>query len=108
MSAIYRQTRENAITARTAEATRLLVRRHMKRNYFVVELNTAIIVRAVDLLKRYSLRGYDAIQLAAALEVNFRLVRSGNTPVTFVSADQRLINVAGSEGFVTENPNNYS
>lgn len=107
MSAIYRQTRENAITARTAETARLLVRRHMRSSYFVIEVNTAIIVQAVDLLKRYSLRAYDAIQLAAALEANSRLIAAGSTPLIFVSADQRLLDAALDKGFITENPNLY-
>ena len=66
---------------------------------------------AVNLADKHSLRGYDAVQLASALEIYSRLSSIGVdfnlTPFTFVSADNELNTAAESEGLTVENPNNY-
>jgi hypothetical protein len=59
------------------------------------------------LAQTHGLRGYDAVQLAAALEVNALCVASGLPTLTFVCADVELNAVATSEGLLVENPNNY-
>jgi len=51
------------------------------------------------------LRAYDAVQLASALIANQALTLRQLPPLTFVSADDRLIKVAMAEGLATENPN---
>lgn len=55
--------------------------------------------------KNYRLRGYDAVQLATALDVNATLVAGGLASLTFVAADNDLIAAARGEGLHTENPN---
>ncbi len=52
-----------------------------------------------------TLRAYAAIQLASALESNDRLLADALPPLTFVSADQRLLTAASAEGLATEDPN---
>jgi uncharacterized protein len=56
------------------------------------------------LTQQYGLRGYDAVQLAAALVANDDLVANGNTPLMFVSADSDLLLAAHAEGLATDNP----
>lgn len=56
------------------------------------------------IVERHGLRGYDAVQLAAALEVNHALVQS-QMPLTFVAADKNLLTAANTEGLITEDPN---
>lgn len=51
------------------------------------------------------LRGYDAVQLAAALEVNAASLSLGMPTVTLVSADTELNAAAAAEGLPIENPN---
>jgi hypothetical protein len=51
------------------------------------------------------LRGYDAIQLATALEVNDSLTAAGLPSLNFISADIDLITAANREGLPTDNPN---
>jgi len=53
------------------------------------------------------LRGYDAVQLAAALEANDERLANALTPLTLVSADTELNTAAQAEGLNVENPNNY-
>ncbi len=104
MSAVSRQKREGAVNPRTARAIRLLLDRHMRREYTVVELTPQIIHRAEDLLETHPLRAYDAVQLASALESNARLTGMGLSSLTFVAADQRLLSIAGNEALVTDDP----
>jgi predicted nucleic acid-binding protein len=53
------------------------------------------------------LRGYDAVQLATALETNRKRLSDGLSALVFVSADAELNNAAQAEGLEVENPNNY-
>jgi uncharacterized protein len=81
------------------------------RDFNTVEVNPKIISLAVQLADKHSLRGYDAVQLASALEIYSRLILIGVdfniTPFTFVSADNELNSAALLEGLGVENPNNY-
>ncbi len=61
--------------------------------YSVVEIVDALVRRAGALAERHALRAYDAIQLAAALE----LARAG-ADVQFACFDERLNRSAGREG----------
>jgi predicted nucleic acid-binding protein len=57
------------------------------------------------LAETHALRGYDALQLASALEVNAGLVGRSLPPLTFISADRELNNVASAEGLGVDDPN---
>jgi predicted nucleic acid-binding protein len=105
VSGAMRHKRERTITERTAHATRLLVDRHASQEYRVIDLTGQIVQRAEDLLEHYSLRAYDSIQLASAVVSNARFVAAGLSPLTFVSADNRLLAVASAEGLATDDPN---
>jgi hypothetical protein len=76
-------------------------------SYQIVELTERVVTRAMMLAETHALRGYDAVQLAAALEVNTLCVGSGLSPIIFVSADNDLNTVSASEGLVVENPNTH-
>lgn len=62
--------------------------------------------RAVDLTQRRPLRGFDAVHLAAALDLEEQLLAAGLDGVRFVSADNVLCAAAQSEGFPVSNPIN--
>ena len=72
-----------------------------------IELTPSVIQRAMSVAETHGLRGYDAVQLAAALEVNAIARNSGLTSIIFVSADNELNAIATSEGLAVENPNLY-
>jgi predicted nucleic acid-binding protein len=76
--------------------------------YKIIELTDAVIERSRLLLERHPLRAYDAIQLASALIANTTLQAAGFAPLTFLAADDRLLNAAQAEGLVTDNPNAHS
>ena len=73
--------------------------------YTLVELTAPIVERARRLVEQHPLRAYDAVHLASALAVNESLLTAGLLAITFVSADQRLLQAAQMEGLATDNPN---
>lgn len=75
--------------------------------YELAELTPAVIQRARQLLERYPLRAYDAVQLASALLTNETLQAIGLPDLTFLAADTRLLTAAQAEGLSTANPNDY-
>ena len=74
----------------------------------VMAVSDEIIYSAAALTQRHPLRGYDAVHLAAALEINRYFELNRTTPLTFVSADEKLCQSASAEALKTENPNNYA
>jgi predicted nucleic acid-binding protein len=59
--------------------------------------------RAAELTQKYPLKGYDAVQLAAATEARDRLLAQ-ELELTFVAGDAQLLRAAQSEGMRVENP----
>jgi uncharacterized protein len=107
VSGASRRVREGTLTTRTARAVRLLIDRHVRREYVVIGLTPQVVRRAEDILAVHPLRTYDAVQLASALESNLRIVAAELSPVRFVSADTRLLGAAASEGLMIDDPNAY-
>lgn len=106
-SGVSRRKREGTISARSAQTIRLLLTRHVRREYLVIELTTEILKRAEDMLDKYPLRAYDSIQLASALVANARLTAKGLTPLLFLSADTRLLAATNAEGMAFDDPNQH-
>lgn len=75
--------------------------------YEFVELDSALVAVARDLVDRYPLRAYDAVQLASAIIANRALHTVRRARLTFVSADDRLVKVAAAEGMIVDNPNDH-
>ena len=78
----------------------------------VAYLDTSALVKhyitaARQLADRNPLRAYDAVQLATAWLLNQDLLDSAQAPLTFISADDRLLDIAQSEGLLTANPNHH-
>jgi hypothetical protein len=59
----------------------------------------------MTLAETHALRGYDAVQLAAAIEVHARGMSLGLPVLTLVSADGDLNMAATIEGLTVEDPN---
>ena len=93
-AALARHRREGGITgADLRRAVRELDRDW--RTYNVVDLSDALVHSAGALAERHALRGYDAVQLAAALEL-----RAIGSPVEFCAFDGRLNRAARRERLV--------
>ena len=92
-----------------AERDRLfhLLVRHSTLEYEVIPVSTRIVDRAMLLTQKHRLRGYDAVQLAAALDAQAVAVAAGLSGFTFVSADEDLLTAARLEEIATDNPNRH-
>ncbi len=76
--------------------------------YQVIEMDAALIEQAGRLVQKHPLRAYDGVQLSAALTLQMALSQITSLPLIFLSADNRLLDVASTEGLQTGNPNNYA
>jgi predicted nucleic acid-binding protein len=92
----------------TATASRLIAdfRQDFASEFQVVEVLSPIIDSAMRLAERYALRGYDSVQLAAALGFN-AIARATGGAIGFVSADLELNTAATAEGLAVENPDDH-
>lgn len=73
-----------------------------------VEIAPTLIEMAGYLTVDHPLRAYDAVQLAAALQLQSGFREGENLPFIFLSADERLLSVAQTMGLAIDNPNQYS
>jgi len=107
-SAFSRRCREGTVTEEEKDRWLNTFLFDCSNQYRLVEVNTTMIDLSIELIKRYPLRAYDALQLSAALVVNEALLTSGLAPLTFISADDRLCSAASAEGLLVKNPNLYA
>jgi hypothetical protein len=70
-------------------------------------LTPAIYDNAMLKARKRRLRAYDAVQLAAALELRQQHRDAGLAPVTLISGDKPLNAAAIAEGLAVDDPNNH-
>lgn len=85
VSAISRRRRNGDLTPVAAAAALSDVRADFISDYQVIEVTAALVAQAEALAERHALRGYDAVQLAAAIQVNAAYVAAGQPAVTLIS-----------------------
>ena len=107
VSAIVRRARGGSITQSDAQKALALFRHDFANNYYKIEIAPQLLDDAMQIAEKHILRGYDAVQLAAALELRAELQISGTANLTFVSADDALNATAIVEGLTIENPNHH-
>jgi predicted nucleic acid-binding protein len=78
-----------------------------QQHYQLVEVTAILIDEAMRLSEQHHLRGYDAVQLSAAIQVHQTYVTLGVPSITFISADYRLNAIASLEGLNVDNPNSH-
>jgi predicted nucleic acid-binding protein len=105
VAAVTRRERGGSLTAANAAIARTAVRRDVGAEYQVVEVSEQLVERAMGLAEAHGLRAYDAVHLAAALEVNSLLVAGGLPPLVLISADVELNAAATAMGLSVEDPN---
>ena len=99
--AILARTRRIGTAARDSMYDAFLNR--VGEDFNLVEVTTELAYGAGELTQKYSLKGYDAVQLAIASDLD-QSVRDTNSFLTFVSGDDALLEAARAEGMATENP----
>ena len=74
------------------------------RDYSLVDVTVDVLDHARNLIQRYPLKAYDAVQLASAGAVSTLLHTAGFEPLVFLSADRQLLRAAGATGLIVDSP----
>jgi uncharacterized protein len=104
-SAVVRRRRGGTISAADAAATLTQFRQDLVTGYRLIDVSPTLLLTARSLAEHHGLRAYDAVQLAAAVELNARWVAAGTGTITLVSSDHELNAAAQVEGLAVEDPN---
>ncbi len=107
IAAITRREKGNHISAIDADNARLTFEHDYLNEFQKVEISETLINEAANLAKKYALRGYDAVQLAAALETEKERLAVGLSSLTLLSADTDLNAEATAVGWSVDDPNNH-
>jgi len=103
-SAVARRAQSGGFPFARAAVALARFRRHLLGRYRVVETTPGLVDSAMRLAESHGLRAYDAVQLAAALEVNATWIPTGLGGITLISADQDLNAAARAEGLWVDDP----
>lgn len=106
--AFARRAREGGLLPQALEDVLRLFEYDVNYRYHVLDVIPATVDTARQLVLTHTLRAYDAIQLATSQLANQELTRAGKPPLTFLSADDRLVDIAQATGLVTDNPNDHA
>lgn len=105
ISALTRQAKSGNLSPIDQTIGVTLCRADFVHEYSTVEITLPVIQRAMTMAEAYVLRGYDAVQLAAALEMNGKRLALGLSVLTLISADVELNRAAAAEGLPVDDPN---
>lgn len=107
IAALFRKARNAEISLAAAGQAASDFRMDWQQQYRILEVRASVADRAMILAERHRLRGYDAVQLAAAMELQERRRTMQLQALTFVSADGEQLSAAQGDGLLVENPNSY-
>jgi hypothetical protein len=100
-SAIRRRERNRDIDPKNAAFILDRLQQHGEARFLRQAVTDAVLDGAAEMVDRYALRAYDAIQLAGCLALKTTV---GTEPLTFVCSDQELLQAARSELLVVLDP----
>lgn len=107
ISAVSRRKRDGTIVFADAAMVIATLKNDLLNEYQIIEVTEQLVNRAMALAEAYGLRGFDAVQLAAACEVQALCIASGIPPLSFLSADKMLNAAAVAEGLSVDDPNDH-
>jgi len=103
-SALTRRSRGGTLNPANALVALARFRKHLARHYLILEITPDRIDVSMRMAESHALRAYDAVQLAAALEVRTNWISAGLGGVTLISADRELNAAALFEGLAVDDP----
>lgn len=103
-AAVARRGREGSLDAERQAAILNAFLADCERRFFTLAVLDDQLRLAVALLRRQPLRGYDAVHLASALDLDRHLRDAGMPGLTFVAADSASRAAAQAEGLVVVDP----
>ena len=106
-SAVARRRQGGSLTAPRVRSILSRFRGHLDQRYRILEVTPALLSAAVRLANSHALRAYDAVQLAAALELDARWQAAGLGGIILISADRDLNAAATAEGLMVDDPNSH-
>jgi predicted nucleic acid-binding protein len=107
VSAIARRRKGLTITQVNANKAIFRFKREFRKRFVKINLTSQLTEEAIILADNYELRGYDAVQLASAIEANNERKSMNLSPIIFISADKSLNSAAQAESLAVDNPNNH-
>ena len=106
-AAIFKRQPEGSITGADAASAVADFINDFASQYQPMDVTTQLVERAASLAETHELRGYDAVQLATALEASDIRDSLSLPKLIFVSADEYLNKSAHSEALTIDNPNHH-
>ena len=106
-AALTRRARGGSLSASDAALSLADFHNDLRGQYRITDIAPALIAEAVNIAIKHGLRGYDAVQIAAALQVRAERLALGASAPALISADTELNAAAFAEGLAVENPNNH-
>jgi predicted nucleic acid-binding protein len=107
VAAVARKRKGNLLPPADAATAITTLRKEFAGMFLIVEVTPALLAAATDAAEKHALRGYDAVQLAAALEANSGRLEQGMSPLVLVTADTDLLAAGPAEGLAVDDPNNH-
>lgn len=107
VAALTLRARRGSMTALEASNAVADLRRDFLIDYAQVQITEAVLLRAMDLIERYGLRGYDSLQLASAVQIAVERTAFGLAAPIMVCADIALNAAVTAEGLAVDNPNSH-
>ncbi len=107
VAGLTKQNRIGSLSSANLSKSIKRLKRSLDNRYAFVEVSEKVAERAMNLAKNHGLRGYDAVQLSTAIQIEQKRKSASLSSIIFVSADNDLNNAAIAEGLQVENPNNY-
>ena len=107
IAAFYRRVRIGSLTSAEAASAEQNFRQDLHGVLLLWDVSPSILSQAMALAKLHSLRAYDSIQLATAVDLLTQRRHGNLPPVKFLSSDQVLNQAALAEGLLVDDPNRY-
>ena len=107
ISAVVRRLRRGDLEPADAAVAQAEITADFARDFFLLEVSLPRVQEAMALSARHGLRGYDAVQLAAALFLRDQCRQSNLPDPLLITSDKEMIAAAQAEGFVVDDPNRH-
>ncbi len=106
-AALAMKVRQGMLDATMRDALLRDVQHDATLQYWLIDVDQEIVVRAMALTRIYKLRGYDAVHLASALFLRDTLQGYGLSAPVVLTADLEFLDAAQAEGLLAEDPNQH-
>jgi len=114
ISALMKKVRETQSPLSLDDAKKAIAdfRTDFENQYELLSVTDSLLTAAMGLPEKHKLRGYDSVQLAAALLVSTQSAQlgiptTGVPALVLVSSDKDLLDAAQAEGLAVDDPRNH-